>query len=352
MPFCLSPGSSSRNFFSSSLILTLYSPLEASLFDLEVILQRKSKKIADSILRDEKFRTEGGSDDEHIQRRWEELLKQDSDDEGTSYSPQNMANKEVKTSWEERIPVEKKENFYQSFFRKPKDDADNQDLVNVFAADRDEDNEVEDLEDSEISEKFRNETLKVSSHGTPVPKTKTSLHEKFRFIFNKTEPERVSSYGRLFQNTNEVSFRASIQGKKGGDNIHSLKERGSYKFMQNLNGQHIDSKTKESEPNELAKRNYSEPEPCEYAVRDTNSKKIMKYARKKQNLFSKPMVAIEEISFKDENVDPEQNIPKEADVSEGRKSSRKGKHERIRSFDFSNKLNVENFFDTLLKREE
>lgn len=260
----------------------------------------------------------------------------------------NAAKKDLKSKREEHTPGDKRESFYQSFFKTAQDDSSNQDLVDVFAADKDDDNDAEDLEDSEISEKFRNETLKVSSHGTAAPKTKTAIHEKFRFMLNKTEPERVSNYGRISQNLNELNFRQGMQVKKV-DNIHSLKEKGSYKFMQNLNGH---NNTRQTQPNELAIRNYSEPETTECGLRDINSKKLMKYTRKKHNLFSKPMVAIEETSFKDENVDPELNVPKESEGIGSRRSSKILKHERIKSFDFFNKMNPENLYKNLNKRDE
>jgi len=123
-------------------------------------------------------KTEGGSDEENLQKCWEELIKGEansSSEEGI-YPPVNFIYNEDDNNDDDDEDFEKTDKIVQSFFKKSKASLVNKDLVNVYDDDEEHD---EDLDDLDISEKYRNETLKLSNHKSHAPKTFLSIQEKY-----------------------------------------------------------------------------------------------------------------------------------------------------------------------------
>ena len=325
--------------------------------------QKKLRKVPDFVYRDERFRTEAGSDDEHAQQRWQELLKNDSEDDVTLYGPSKFEYKEEGSDHENEDPemIEKNQQFIQSFFRK-RGSLINKDLVNVFIPEADEENEGDDFDDFDINEKYRDETLKLSSHGTSVPKTIMFLQEKFksptsstarfpttenRFDLANKEPKQMSN---LMVHPNIANDR------KLGDNAHSLKEKNNYKFLGKLNP-HPDLQQLEnnkangvSRRESICSRNFNEMDFSEN-LKEVQMKKLMKYTMKKQNLMSKLNQQSKKI-LKEEKPVQETYVKKRIEEPVVSKPPKKIKHERIKSLDFPNKINFETFFENMWKHTE
>jgi len=326
--------------------------------------QKKFRKVPDFVYRDERFRTEVGSDDEHAQQRWQELLKNDSEDDVTLYGPSKFEYKEEGSDNENedsREILENNQQFIQSFFKK-RGSLINKDLVNVFIPEADEENEGDDLDDFDINEKYRDETLKMSSHGTPVPKTIMFLQEKFKSPTSsarfQTSENRFELANKEPKQMNNLMFHPTITNdKKFGDNIHLLKEKNNYKFLGKLNP-HPDLQQLEiskangvSRRESVCSRNFNEMDFSEN-LKEVQMKKLMKYTMKKQNLMSKLNQQHPKKVLKEEKKVPEPQIQKKNEEPIAPKVPKKIKHERIKSLDFPNKINFETFFDNLWKHTD
>eukprot|EP00330_Aristerostoma_sp_ATCC50986_P000028 CAMPEP_0114580510 /NCGR_PEP_ID=MMETSP0125-20121206/4780_1 /TAXON_ID=485358 ORGANISM="Aristerostoma sp., Strain ATCC 50986" /NCGR_SAMPLE_ID=MMETSP0125 /ASSEMBLY_ACC=CAM_ASM_000245 /LENGTH=203 /DNA_ID=CAMNT_0001772113 /DNA_START=2027 /DNA_END=2638 /DNA_ORIENTATION=+ len=134
----------------------------------------------------DRCKTEGGSDDDNVQKCWEDLLRNDGEsdeieDEEGGQSEQYVKNRfqyvEEVDNLEDGDYDREKEKIIRSFF-KSKASVVNNDLIDVYEDEQGENDE--NLDDFEISEKFRNETLKLSNHTSSLPKTITSIQDKVK----------------------------------------------------------------------------------------------------------------------------------------------------------------------------
>ncbi len=316
------------------------------------MIQRKFRKVPDFVYRDERLRTEGGSDDEHIQQRWRELLKNDSLEDITQEGCQiKVEDQEEESDQENDNPetAEERRQFMQSFFQK-RQSVINNDLVNVFIPEADEENEGDDLDDFDMNEKYRDETLKMSSHGTAAPKTIMSLQEKFK------SPTHASE--KRF----EFPVKGSYQHERK-ENIPS--NRQSIKMSGKVNPQAVLKQTENMKGNGTSRResacsrNFNEMDFSEN-LKEVQMKKLVKYTMKKQNLMSRlnqqQKKVVKDESFGNKlqpqlhnNAQPQSKVDEPPLVP---RTSKKIKHERIKSLEFPNKVNFETFFDSLWKQTE
>lgn len=283
----------------------------------------------------ERFRTEGGSDDDHIQQRWQEFLKHDSEEESVIPPPMKFEYQEGESDVdsEEAAAVQENEKLIQSFFRKTEEN-DNKDFVDVYASDEEDEDDDENLDDFDISEKYRNETLKLSAHGTHIPKTIATIQQKFQ-----TSPSPVNSNLRrgVIDRTSisknpRKSFEANhpytiVQNKKG-ENIPALKGKSNYKFMGNLNPQlqKKEVKIRVGKRESMGARNFNEMRFSEN-YKELQTRKMKKYTQQKQNLLAKASQSKERIS-RDDIVQGSINL---------QKSFKAMKHERTKSLDLPQK---------------
>jgi hypothetical protein len=178
------------------------------------MLQKSPSKKSDHLYNEPRCRTEGGSDDEGLQKCWEELIKgqQESDSEEGIYPPVQFKYQEDEKNEDEDEEFDKTNKIMNSFFKKSKASIINKDLVNVFDDGSDDDHHDEDLDDLAISEKYRNETLKLSNHKSTAPKTILSIQEKYR---NDDNDDARQTFASQFSE-DEVSL-----GAKSSTNLNS-----------------------------------------------------------------------------------------------------------------------------------
>ena len=312
------------------------------------MIQKKPKKTSEYVYRDERFRTEGGSDDEHAQQRWQELLQDESEEGGGGATP-GLVKFEYKEEESEDdleyIEGPQRSN-YKSFFNK-RESITNKDLVNVFIQEADEDFDGGDLDDMDICEKYRNETLKLSSHGMEAPKTISFLQEKFKSPSHSIKTE--NNHDRFEIKREIVTMGAhSTQHKKTIDNTHLLKSKTNYKFLGKLNDNlpRTEQAGGTSRRESLFSKNFNEVDFSEN-LKEVQMKKLMKYTMKKKNLMSK--LNIPKQVYREETHEDDQDDQKALEEHPGSKTSKKMKHERIRSLEYPNKTTIENFCNNLMK---
>jgi len=253
------------------------------------------------VIREERFKTEGGSDEENAQDRWKELLQQEnSENEIISYNIEDLEYK-GENEEEEEIkgePIEtnkKRENFMQTFFNKSlSNNITNKDLIDVFDSEEEDKDDIENLDDLDINEKYRNETLKLSSHGTTLPKTITFLQEKFKSPTNSSSLESQRfTFG--FQDgvkgpTKINMMNSMLQNKKGRQDSHFSKEKGAQKIFGNMSFQNpsneVAMKPTRSRKESQGSRNFNEIDFSEN-VKDLKMKKLLKYTNKQKSLMEK-----------------------------------------------------------------
>ena len=319
------------------------------------MVQRRQRQLQSSyVFREERYKTEGGSDDENAQQRWQELMKhEDSEDEVISYAPTKFEYKEdISDIEEEEEPLEtvqQTEKLIESLFDRSKQTTENQDLVNVYIPEADEeDDEGENLDDFEISEKYRNETLKVSSHGTTVPKTFVSLQEKFRSPFTTSRSDTGFTQG--VKGPANINMQSALQ-QKYKEPQSNLDRNKTYKFMGKLNPQGSMTerqavKAIRSRKESLSSRNFNEVDFSEN-VKDLQMRKLLKYTTTKKNLLSRLNFPIPKMADQEKRAPGPSFVKAKNEQQQQQKSSKKTKHERIKSFDLPEKPKLENFFGSL-----
>ena len=321
------------------------------------MIPKKVNKLVDMMYRDERFRTEGGSDDERVQQRWQELLQHDSEDEVLSYA-QSKIHYEKGDSMEEedgQAINDKSDTYIQSFFKNTKPGMLNKDFVNVFIPECDEDSEYDDLDDYDLSEKYRDETLRLSSHGTNTPKTIASLQDKFR---TPTNSYINSGFGDTFILANHIDnpslasivYQSDYSSKRNKESLYVSKAKENsirYTNNANLHGHKRESRPNDGRKDSFCSKNFNEMDFSEN-VKDLQMKKLVKYTLKKNNLMSKLNTTPKSKPFNGEcKVQESCDKKRTSGEINAPKSIRKVKHERIKSLDFSQKSNFETFFDSL-----
>jgi len=322
-----------------------------SLFDVETMIQKRPKKASEFVYRDERFRTEGGSDDDYAQKRWQELVQDDSeqDPEGTpgvikfEYREEES---EDDLELNNEGPQRSHQQLYKSFFNK-RESITNKDLVNVFMPEVDEDFDDENLDDLDICEKYRNETLKLSSHGMEAPKTISFLQEKFKSPSHVIKTENNFDRFEMKRDFTSTIGVQSTQHKKSTENIHLLKAKTNYKFLGKLNNDILPEPNGATSRREsLFSKNFNEVDFSEN-LKEVQMKKLMKYTMKKKNLMSK--LNIPKQVYREETHEDDADDQKALEEHPGSKTAKKLKHERIRSLEYPNKTTIENFCNNLVK---
>jgi len=233
----------------------------------------------------------------------------------------------------------------------------------VYIPEVSDEDDGENLDDFDISEKYRNETLKVSSHGTTVPKTFISLQEKFRSPYT-TRCSDTTGFTQGVKGPNNINMKSSLQQK--GTSQNSVERNKTYKFMGKLNPQGSMTerqavKAIRAKKESLSSRNFNEIDFSEN-VKDLQMKKLLKYTTTKKNLlgrlnFPVPQMAnqlVNQLASQQTNKkaqpQPQQKRAPAASFVKNEnatKASKKIKHERIKSFDLPEKTHFENFFENL-----
>ena len=186
----------------------------------------------------------------------------------------------------------------------------------------------------DISEKYRNETLKLSSHKTHAPKTIMSIQKKYGHSTENgnslmNDVLNPNGYGRGVMAIGNISLCSALQNKNMQDNIHHLKGKNNYKFMDNLKGRISKREMKiiRSRKESLSSRNFNEMEFSQNNSKEMQMKKLAKYTIKKQNLLSKGAPMNQKI-YKDEPQIHHSIAPKAPSDHNEMKITRKVKHER------------------------
>jgi len=326
--------------------MIIYRPLETSLFDINNMIHKRQQRPNNNfsyVMREERHKTEGGSDDENAQDRWKELLQQeDSDEDILSFNPHDFEFNEDEEDKEGEMNdpnkvKKKKEKLIQAFFNKTASNPVNQDLVNVYdheSLNDDEDLDNENLDDLDISEKYRNETLRLSGHGTSFPKTITFLQEKFKSPTNSSRSEGFSfGFQHGVQGPTNINLNSVLQNKRI-KNSQSIQEKPNQRIFDNVYDEEKKAKfRKESQ----GSRNFNEIDFSEN-VKDLQMKKLMKYTNKQKSLMEKL------------------NSPQAKNIQEekGNKAfymlkglnddlAKKTKQEKGKSFDYGDQINMMKF---------
>ena len=133
------------------------------------------------------------------------------------------------------------------------------DYVNIFEEDQRDYEMDEDQEFSDLSEKFRDETLKVNSHPTTNPKMITSIVEKFS--------TKTTQMNQPLMKASALDFQSMR---------HSVMPNMSY-FKDSNSTTHLPSNDSERESIVLP----------EVTANDQQMRKIQKYTSKKHTMLSK-----------------------------------------------------------------
>ncbi len=276
------------------------------------------KKKLEELIKEEKLRTEGPSEDEkQAQMCWEDLLKNPEDEDLIPYH--YVAAKDNKYSNGELDDSMERTNTKINSFSRNRDSILGNSGGYVKPA------EGENLEDCEISEKYSDETLKLYSHPTSLAKTITSIEEKF------SRPRDDSNM------MNSIIMNIT-EDRKMIKSINNIQIKPKYKFIETLNQNDrigLDEDLKESSGRSSRERI------CENNIRDLHMKKMLRYQSKGElygsNNNEKTMC---------EYTDDDQQSPTELD---GRKRieqvvNQNLKYQRIKSMDTQQPKKSNSFF--------
>lgn len=297
------------------------------------------------MFRDERYKTEGGvDDDDHIQLRWQELMKQDSAQEMNNILPGKFNYQDEGDEVDLSEIQEKSQQLIHSFFRKNRDSVENADYVDVFASDDDVIVDVDrsdDIKDHDTSERRINDSLKLNSHHTHIPKTLWLIEEKFKLHSSTKDLENIINNNinlqkGLIRSTDPDNHQTMKYNKKM-ENINTLKVKENYKFLGGLNQQPIQrgSKLLPSKRESVESRTLVQAD-----QRDLKKKKERRCALEKPDISVSKLDptkrALKEVTKKSGTILQEVNEPK---------LSKRQTHERIKSMEYSSKINFEAFID-------
>jgi len=239
-----------------------------SLFDYEKLLKpqkietqkdgKSPKKKLEDLIKEEKLRTEGPSEDEkQAQRCWEDLLKNSEEEDLIPYDVIGARRDNKYSNGELDDSMERTNTKINSFSRNRDSILGNESKNSGYVKPA----EGENLEDCEISEKYCDETLRLYSHPTSLAKTITSIEEKF----NRPRDDS-NMMNSLIMNITE--------DKKMIRTINNIQIKPKYKFIETLNHHGLDEDLKENSGRSSRERI------CENNIRDLHMKKMLRYKAK------------------------------------------------------------------------